>query len=162
GGGGAGGRGGRGGGGGGGGGRGRGGRGAGRVGRERRAERGRLGGWAEVADRGGGQPAVRRDRQTQVHDRASRPASSARSSRLSTLPVVVRGSASVNSTLFGHLKWASRSRHQAMISPAGTAWPEAGMMTACTASPQVGSGRPSTATSATAGCRASTASTSAG
>ena len=76
--------------------------------------------------------------------------------------MVVRGSESVNSTLLGHLKCASCSRHQAMISPAGTAWPGAGMITACTASPQVGSGRPTTATSATAGCRASTASTSAG
>jgi len=76
--------------------------------------------------------------------------------------VVVRGSEPVNSTVFGHLKWASRSRHQAMISSAEGCFPAAGMMTACTASPQVGSCRPSTATSATAGWRASTASTSAG
>ena len=76
--------------------------------------------------------------------------------------MVVRGSVLANSALLGHLKCASWSRHQAMISSAEAAEPGAGMITACTASPQVGSGRPSTATSATAGWRASTASTSAG
>ena len=39
-----------------------------------------------------------------------------RSSRLGTLPVVVLGSALTNSTLLGHLKCASWSRHQAMTS----------------------------------------------
>ena len=69
--------------------------------------------------------------------------------------MVVRGSVLANSTLLGHLKCASWSRHQAMISSGAAAEPGAGMITACTASPQVGSGRPNTATSATAGWLAS-------
>ncbi len=41
--------------------------------------------------------------------------------------MVVRGSAVVNSTLLGHLKWASWSRHQAMISSAAGDWPAAAL-----------------------------------
>src|SRR5690348_4183136 len=120
----------------------------------------------DLPDPRGRQAAVRGDGQAELRQgpapSGGRVARCALSSRLSTLPVVVRGSGPVNSALLGHLKWARRSRHQAMISSADAVLPAAGVMTAWTASPQVASGTPITATSATAGWRASTASTSTG
>lgn len=87
------------------------------------------------------------------------------SSRLASLPVGSRGSSSTTTTDVGHLKWAMRSRQNAISSSASSSpgvAPGSSSTTARTASPISGSGTPMTATSATDGCATRASSTSRG
>ncbi len=76
------------------------------------------------------------------------------------LPVAVFGSSAVKVTPRGALKWASRSRANAMISSPVALLPSRSTTKACGVSPHFSCGRPTIATSWTAGCRSSTPSTS--
>src|SRR5213078_3016229 len=78
-----------------------------------------------------------------------------RSSRLSTLPVGLRGSSGRNVTLRGRLKSASPARQYSMTSCSASAWPSRTTTNARSDSPHSGSGTPITAASRIAGwvCR---------
>ena len=79
-----------------------------------------------------------------------------------SLPEAVRARDGTNETPTGHLKWARRSRVQAISSASDTSASGRRTTTAYGDSPHSAEGTPTTATSATAGWPVITLSTSAG